>query len=173
MKKLFLETSTSVIELPAAQIDSLLKHAKGNVLPPILTDDRMIARYRHNDHIVNLHLSQYMHYGQYHLEYMSEGLNDGVLHEDTQLEKITTHLIPVELSGIPVDTVLKYQKHDARTASLNTLTNQAWLLYRRVSNIKQVPGLSTYQTKRLCRLIDKAHSRYHRRLNKEHSFEWH
>ncbi len=111
MKKLFLETSTNVVELPLVQIESLLQHAKGNVLPPIISDDHLIARYRHGEQIVNLHLSQYMHYGRYHLEYLSEGLNEGILHENSQLEKITTHSIPVDLSGIPIDTAMDHEKN--------------------------------------------------------------
>lgn len=59
------------------------------------------------------------------------------------------------------------------TASFNELTNQAWLLYRQISSIKQDPGLSTGQIKKLCRIIEKTHSRYLRRLHKEHSMEWH
>ncbi|MFI3158130.1 MAG: hypothetical protein QX199_18445 [Methylococcaceae bacterium] len=103
MKKLFLETATNVIELPQIQIDALLREAKGNVLPPIISDEHLIARYRHGNQIISLHLSQLMHYGRYSLEYLSHSLNEGILHEDCQFEKITSHSIPVELGGIPIE----------------------------------------------------------------------
>ena len=48
------------------------------------------------------------------------------------------------------------------------LTDQAWLLYRRISDIRQENELSAYQTKRLVLLTDKAYKRYQRRIKKEH-----
>jgi len=54
------------------------------------------------------------------------------------------------------------------TASFRKLTDQAWLLYRRISDIKQESELSADQTKRLIRITDKAYDRYQRRKKKEH-----
>ncbi len=103
MNKLFLETETNVIEMPPDQVKALLRQAKGKVLPPIINDEELVVRYRHNGNIVNLHLSQYMHYGRCQAEYLADDLNAGEFSESCQLEKITTHPIPVQLSGIPLD----------------------------------------------------------------------
>ena len=51
---------------------------------------------------------------------------------------------------------------------IRELTDQAWLLYRRISDIKKESDLSTYQTKRIIRIADKAYERYQRRIKKEH-----
>ena len=51
-------------------------------------------------------------------------------------------------------------------ASFRELTDQAWLLYRRISDIKQESELSAGQTKRLIRITDKAYDRYQRRIKK-------
>jgi hypothetical protein len=53
-------------------------------------------------------------------------------------------------------------------ASFKELTDQAWLLYRRISDIKQESDLPATQTKRLIRVTDKAYERYQRRIKKEH-----
>ena len=53
-------------------------------------------------------------------------------------------------------------------ASFKELTDQAWLLYRRISDIKQESELSADQTKRLIRITDKAYDRYQWRIKKEH-----
>ena len=51
---------------------------------------------------------------------------------------------------------------------IRELTDQAWLLYRRIFDIKKESELSVYQTKRLIRILDKAYDRYQRRIKKEH-----
>jgi hypothetical protein len=51
---------------------------------------------------------------------------------------------------------------------IRELTDQAWLLYRRIFDIKKGSELSVYQTKRLIRILDKAYDRYQLRIKKEH-----
>ena len=48
------------------------------------------------------------------------------------------------------------------------LTDQAWLLYRKISEIERVPGYSAYKVKRLHGLADGTYLRYQRRIKKEH-----